>query len=107
LTLLVVAALAVAFCAVPLYITRAANPSSGTLSPTNALITYTGGPFQTSNQTSPTGDTRPVCSSATPCDQFALKIAIPQGDTTKYTATVNISWTDSAAKKSDYDLLSI
>ncbi len=104
LTLLVVAALAVAFCAVPLYITRAANPSSGTLSPTTALITYTGGPFQTSNQTSPTGDTRPVCSSATPCDQFALKIAIPQGDTTKYTATVNISWTDSAAKKSDYDL---
>ncbi|MGI8656674.1 MAG: Calx-beta domain-containing protein, partial [Pyrinomonadaceae bacterium] len=82
---------------------------SATISPTNPAISYSGGPFATSNPTSATGDTPPVCSAATPCDKFALKVDIPAGDTNKYSVTVTIGWTNSGtttqgSTASDFDL---
>ncbi|HEX8144317.1 MAG TPA: Calx-beta domain-containing protein [Pyrinomonadaceae bacterium] len=87
----------------------AGTPSSGTLSPANPLITYTGGPFATSNPTSPVGENPPVCSPATPCDEFALTVSIPSGSTTDYSVVVTIDWTDSGTtttgnSASDYDV---
>jgi hypothetical protein len=87
----------------------AGTPSSGTLSPAHPLITYTGGPFATSNPSSPVGENPPVCSPATPCDDFALKIDIPAGDNNNYSAVVTIDWIDSGtttqgAPNSDFDL---
>lgn len=82
----------------------AGTPSSGTLSPANPILTYTGGPFTLPNQTSQTGDTPPVCTAVSPCDQFALKIAIPEADAgKKFIVDVKVEWTDTATK-SDYDL---
>lgn len=87
----------------------AGTPSSGTLSPAHPLITYTGGPFAISNPSSPVGETPPACSPATPCDDFALHIDIPAGNTTGYSAVVTIDWTDSGtttqgASNSDFDV---
>ncbi|HEX8774401.1 MAG TPA: Calx-beta domain-containing protein [Pyrinomonadaceae bacterium] len=86
----------------------AGTPSSGTLSPANPLITYTGGPFPVSNPSSPIGENPPVCAPGT-CDEFALKVTIPAGSTTDYSVVVTIDWTDSGtttqgAPNSDYDL---
>ena len=77
---------------------------SGVLSPTNPSLSYNGGPFAASNPTSPTGDTPPVCTTTTPCDQYALKITIPAGDTTAYKATVTIGWTNAPGGVSDFDV---
>ncbi|MDP9024153.1 MAG: hypothetical protein M3N13_02105, partial [Candidatus Eremiobacteraeota bacterium] len=92
--------------ALPLVAFSAAGVSAagpGTLSPSTPTLTYSGGPFTASNQTSPTGDTPPICTSATPCDQYALTVAIPAGDTKTYRVTVSVGWTNTA-KASDYDL---
>jgi Calx-beta domain len=87
----------------------AGTPSSGTLSPATPLLTYTGGPFATSNPTSPVGENPPVCSPATPCDEFALHVDIPAGNTTNYSVVITIDWTDSGTTTtgntaSDYDV---
>jgi len=87
----------------------ASTPSSGTLSPATPLINYTGGPFATSNPTSPVGENPPVCSPATPCDEFALHVDIPAGNTTDYSVVITIDWTDSGTTTtgntaSDFDL---
>ncbi|HEV7377640.1 MAG TPA: Calx-beta domain-containing protein [Pyrinomonadaceae bacterium] len=87
----------------------AGTPSSGTLSPAHPLITYTGQLFAVSNPSSPVGETPPACSPATPCDDFALHIDIPAGNTTGYSAVVTIDWTDSGtttqgAPNSDFDV---
>jgi len=79
------------------------------LSPANPAITYVGGPFSTSNPLSKTGDTPPVCSVATPCDQFALRIEIPPDDPNTYMANAVVGWTDSGTTTqgntaSDFDL---
>jgi hypothetical protein len=87
----------------------AGTPSSGTLSPANPLITYTGGPFAVSNPTSPIGENPPACSPATPCDVFDLKVDIPAGNTTNYTVMITVDWVDNGTttqgnSASDYDL---
>src|SRR5688572_3298841 len=86
----------------------ATTPSSATLSPSNPSVTYTGGPFQHSNPSSPLGENPPVC---TPdiCSEFALTISIPATDTSSYRARVVVSWTSSGtttqgSSTSDYDL---
>jgi PKD repeat protein len=86
----------------------ATTPSSGTLSPSNPTITFSGGPFAVSNPSSPVGATPPVCADAT-CGAFALHVAIPAGDTNTYNVTVSVSWTNSGtttqgSTTSDYDL---
>lgn len=80
----------------------AGTPSSATLTPSSNTVTYTGGPFAFDNQTTPVGMTPPVCSTATPCDQFALNVTIPAGDSASYKVTVNVGWTNGATT-SDFD----
>ena len=84
------------------FVSIAGTPSSDTLTPSHTTVTYTGGPFQFDNPTTPVGKTPPVCTPATPCDQFALTVTIPPGDNTNYRVTVNIAWANGAAN--DYDL---
>ncbi|MDT5062833.1 MAG: hypothetical protein QOH63_3292 [Acidobacteriota bacterium] len=88
-------------------VAQAGTPSSGTLSPSHPLITYTGGPFAVSNPSSPVGATPPACAPGT-CDDFALHIDIPAG-TTSYSAVVTIDWTDNGTTtqgnpNSDFDV---
>src|SRR6266550_495050 len=106
------ALLAICVVALGIAVTRlvlAGTPSSGTLSPSNPLINYTGGPFAVSNPSSPVGENPPVCGPGT-CDEFALHIDIPAGATTSYSAVVTVDWTDSGTPttqlgaNSDYDL---
>src|SRR2546421_1984249 len=102
-TLLVIAAASITAA-----VWAATTPASGTLSPTNPVITFTGGPFQVSNPSSPTGDTPPVCTDTT-CGQFALTVAIPASDPNAYNVKVAVSWTSSGtttqgSSVSDYDL---
>ena len=79
-----------------------ASPSSGTLSPTTATLTYTGGPFDFDNDSAPAGGVTPTCAApALPCDQFALKVSIPPADGTSYVVTVSIGWADAS---SDFDM---
>jgi hypothetical protein len=85
----------------------AGTPPSGTLSPANPVINYTGGPFAVSNPSSPIGENPPVCAPGT-CDEFALHVDLPAGNTTSYSVQVTIDWTDNGtttqgAPNSDYD----
>ena len=56
----------------------AASPSSGTLSPGNPTITYTGGPFTIPTNATDSATGPVTCNAAAPCDDFALTIDIPQ-----------------------------
>src|SRR6266550_7782536 len=68
------------------------SPSSGTLSPSNPVITFNGGPFPVSNPSNPIGQNPPVCTDAT-CGVFALTVDIPANDSTIYAVDVSVSWT--------------
>src|SRR2546422_10533484 len=62
-------------------VSLAASPSSGTISPSSPNVAYSGGPFNSINQTD-TADTATItCTPATPCDDYALAVSIPAGDT--------------------------
>ena len=85
----------------------AAGPSSGTISPANPVLNFTGGPFAVSNPSSPVGENPPVC---TPdiCGQFALTVDVPANDTS-YKVNVRVGWTNSGtttqqSTNTDYDL---
>lgn len=87
--------------------TAATTPSSGTLSPDNPTITFTGGPFSTSNPT-PVGETHPACTSLN-CGVFTLSVTLPAGDFNSYRAKLNVGWTNSGTTtlggtESDYDV---
>src|ERR1051325_11216464 len=85
----------------------AASPTGGTVSPGSPVVTYTGGPFIGINQTG-TADTATItCTPVTPCDDFALAIALPTGDPNSYTFKVTVSWADRATLTSahnDFDV---
>lgn len=92
----------------PISIIAATNPSSATLTPDNASVSFTGGPFPASNPSDPLGETPPVCTDAT-CGQLALTISIPSTDFNTYKARVTVSWTNSGTTTlgstvSDYDV---
>jgi len=59
----------------------ASTPSSGTLTDTSGLLSYTAGPFFVVNPTPILFvDQGPECSgSAQPCDDFALTVTLPAG----------------------------
>jgi hypothetical protein len=85
----------------------AATPASGTVSPGSPTANYTGGPFMSINQTDTADTATIVCTAASPCDDYALSVSIPSGDTNTYIFTVKISWTDKAtpdASHNDFDL---
>jgi len=85
----------------------AAAPSSGTVSPSSTTLGFTGGPFEFTNQTGapyvpPAPPLSPVClDPASPCDDFALTVAIPPADSTIYFLTVALHFANTA---SDFDL---
>jgi hypothetical protein len=81
---------------------RGGSPSSGTISPSNATLTYTAGPFAADNDSAPVGGVTPTCvGDVLPCDEYALKVSIPPADGTSYLVTVSIGW---ANPSSDFDL---
>lgn len=90
----------------PFPASRAATPSSGSVSPPAASVTYTGGDFDGTNQTGlipidPAPGVTPVCSSPLlPCDDFALTVTVPT-DPHTYTIVVTVSVTTPTA---DFDL---
>jgi hypothetical protein len=89
----------------------ASTPSSGTLSLATPVLTYTAGPFFQANQ-SPVGlgqlDTGPRCDTgAFPCDSYGLTVSLPAGYSAAHpnaAVKVTMSWTDTGAGQSDYDL---
>ena len=81
---------------------QAGSPSSGTISPSHATLTYTAGPFAADNDSAPVGGVTPTCvGDVLPCDEYALKVSIPPNDGTSYLVTVSIGW---ANPSSDFDL---
>src|ERR1051325_8787480 len=85
----------------------AASPAGGTVSPGSPVVTYTGGPFLGINQTDFADTATITCTPVTPCDDFALAISLPTGDTNSYIFNVSVSWTDRATPTSahnDFDV---
>ena len=85
----------------------AASPASGTVSPSNPTVNYTGGPFIAINETNTADNATITCTPATPCDDYALGISLPSGDTNTYLFKVTVSWADRATPTSshnDFDL---
>jgi PKD repeat protein len=87
----------------------ASTPSSGTLTTSSGPLNYSAGPFTVSNATPvPLVDSGPTCNGTTnPCDNYTLSVQLPSG----YAAAnpnavikVTMSWTDTGAGASDYDL---
>lgn len=89
----------------------AATPENGTVSEATASQSYTAGPFLVANQ-SPLGlgqlDQGPRCDSTTfPCDSYKLTVSLPAGYVAAHpnaSLKVALSWTDTGAGQSDYDL---
>jgi hypothetical protein len=88
----------------------AATPASGTISPSSSTVAYVGGPFDSINQTGTSGvatDPVIVCSPASPCDDYALTVSLPAGDTNTYILKTTVSWTSKAtidADANDFDV---
>jgi len=76
-------------------LTRAATPTSGTLSPTSGPVSWTG--FTTAAATSPQGET--TCVDTVNCDVFTLKIAA--GDYRGQRVRVRGSWSNQV---NDFDI---
>ncbi len=74
--------LAFALCSIALVlgvgIFAAPSPTSGTLSPGNPTITYTGGPFVIATNASDNAAGPVTCDATNPCEDFGLTINIPQ-----------------------------
>lgn len=77
-------------------VTAAPDPASGTLSPSNPTIEYTGGPFLTPNPSDNAAG--PVdCDEVNPCEDFGLTIDIPQSYKDAHpndVVRIEISWDD-------------
>src|SRR3954469_20272631 len=77
----------------------AANPSSGTVTDSATSVTWSAGPFVTSNPTNAAGD--PICNAATQCDDYALHVSTPPGYGDGHQLAISVQWANSAA---DFDL---
>jgi hypothetical protein len=77
----------------------AADPSSGTVTDSSTTVTWSAGPFATSNPTGAAGD--PTCNAATVCDDYALHVSTPPGYGGGHQLAISIGWTNTAA---DFDL---
>ncbi|HEY3058860.1 MAG TPA: sialidase family protein [Chloroflexota bacterium] len=78
----------------------AATPASGTVSPVSPSVTYVGGPFVVANVTGAAADD-PLCSAATPCDDFALTVSVPANFNSTNDVRITVNWPTSAA---DFDV---
>ncbi|MDQ6626292.1 MAG: fibronectin type III domain-containing protein, partial [Verrucomicrobiota bacterium] len=87
----------------------ASTPSTGTLSPSTAVLTYDIAPFTSSNPTPVIQvDKGPECNTAaTPCDSYLLNVSLPTGYVAlnaNASIKVTLSWKDTGSGNSDYDL---
>lgn len=84
----------------------AATPSSGSVSPSSTTATFTGGPFDFTNESGvppidPAPGVPPACvDPALPCDDFALTTSIPGADPHSYGIQVAVTFGGTA----DFDL---
>lgn len=77
----------------------AATPSSGVVSPTAPVLSYTAGPFAVSN---PSGNAGPVnCTAPGSCDDFALTVNTPAGYGTGHSLKISVAWSNTVA---DFDV---
>src|ERR1700674_1921080 len=84
-------------------VTLAASPSGGTVSPSSPTLNYSGGPFNSINQTDSADTARLSSTTASPCDDFTLAAAIPPGNTNSYNFTARGSWTDKSTPTSSHN----
>src|ERR1051326_635391 len=104
---------AIALCSLGVsigWLSFAGTATSGTVSPSNPVITYDAGPFNVPNQ-SPLGlgqiDVGPRCDVEFPCDIFNLTISVPSGYAAAHPnagVKVTLSYTDTGSHQSEYDL---
>jgi hypothetical protein len=78
----------------------AATPPSGTLTDAGGPVTYTAGPFFTSNASAQANGT-PICNAALACDQFALTVSLSAPVAAANKIKIQIQWPLSTA---DFDL---
>src|SRR3954466_5183856 len=78
----------------------AATPAQGTVSDTSTSVTWTGGPFVTSNVTGQALDP-PDCTAPTSCDDYTLHVNTPAGYETGHSLVIKAQWSNTAA---DFDL---
>ena len=94
-------ALAVTVCAIPLFRTRAANPMTGTISPTTTTpITWVG----TASGIPPTGGGESSCTEGTNCDSFALTISGTPADWIAAGKQVHVQINWGVIAVTDYDM---
>lgn len=75
----------------------ATTPPSGTLSPANREITFTGGPFLIATNSTDNAPGPVTCDAANPCEDFSLTIDIPQSYKDSHpndVVRIVISWDD-------------
>jgi plastocyanin len=78
----------------------ASTPTQGTLSTTDTLVTWSGGPFVAPNATGGALG-QPDCTVPTSCDDFTLHVRTPAGYGETHTLDIKASWPSTAA---DFDL---
>ncbi|HYL04916.1 MAG TPA: hypothetical protein VE075_02690, partial [Thermoanaerobaculia bacterium] len=78
----------------------AATPPSGTLTDGSGPVTYTAGPFFTSNASAQANGT-PLCNAALACDQFALTVTLSAPVAAANKVKIQIQWPLATA---DFDL---
>jgi hypothetical protein len=97
LVLSIVAAMALSLGA---GVTFAATPSAGTLTDVSGPVTYTSGPFFTSNASAQANGT-PICNAALVCDDFALTVSLSPAVAAANKVKISIQWPLTTA---DFDL---
>ncbi|MGN6782270.1 MAG: CARDB domain-containing protein [Marmoricola sp.] len=79
---------------------QASTPTAGTLSDTDPVTTWAGGPFVAPNATAQVNGV-PDCSVPQSCDDFTLHVNTPAGYGTDHDLKIDVSWPDSSA---DFDV---
>ena len=75
----------------------ATTPATGTLSPANRVVNFTGGPFTIPTNSTDSAAGPVTCDAANPCEDFGLTIDIPQtykDANPNDTIQIQISWAD-------------
>ncbi|MER6735616.1 sialidase family protein [Streptomyces puniciscabiei] len=80
----------------------AATPSSGTVTDSASSVTWGGGPFVVPNASGAAGAVS--CDALQPCDDYALRVAVPDGYDAGHSLRVEIKWGTPAA---DFDLYAL
>src|SRR5438132_7172587 len=73
------------------------SPTSGTLSPSNPTVTYTGGPFVIATNSTDNAAGPVTCDATDPCEDFGLTIDIPQSYIDTHpndVVKIEVSWSD-------------